>query len=111
MEPGVERGAFSSLDIRVGRVIAVAEAQTKKPTYRLTIDFGPEVGTKVSCGGYTHYPAEAFMGALVVGVVNLPPKIMGPETSNVLVLGAEDTEKRPIYLTPRSDVPLGARVF
>jgi tRNA-binding protein len=91
MEPGVERGAFPALDLRVGRVVAVEEAQTKKPTYRLTIDFGPNIGTKVSCGGYRHYPVEALIGRLVVGVVNLPPKVMGPERSEVLVLGAEDT--------------------
>jgi tRNA-binding protein len=111
MEPGGAPGAFSSLDIRVGRVVAVEEAQTKKPTYRLTIDFGPDIGTKVSCGGYRHYPVAALVGKLVVGVVNLPPKVMGPETSEVLVLGAEDLEQRPIYLTPASDVPVGARVF
>ena len=111
MEPDVAHGAFSSLDIRVGRVVAVEDGQTRKPTYRLTIDFGPGIGTRISCGGYRNYVKDALLWKLVVGVVNLPPKVMGPERSEVLVLGAEDTGQHPIYLTPASDVPVGARVF
>ena len=86
-------------------------ALTRKPTYRLTIDFGPDVGIKRSCGAYRNYPAEALVGRLVIGVVNFAPKRMGPEVSEVLVLGVENSEREIIYLTPESDVPPGAAVF
>lgn len=103
--------SFDELDIRVGRVLSVEEALTRKPTYRLTIDFGPEVGVKRSCGAYRNYPADALVGRLVIAVVNFGPKQMGPETSEVLVLGVENSDGQTIYLTPESDVPLGAAVF
>jgi tRNA-binding protein len=104
-------GSFDELDIRVGRVLRVEDALSRKPTYRLTIDFGPEVGTKLSCGAYRNYPAEALVGRLVVGVVNFAPKKMGPEISEVLVLGVENSQGQVIYLTPESDVPVGAAVY
>ena len=104
-------GSFDELDIRVGRVLSAEEALTRKPTYRLTIDFGPEIGLKRSCGAYRNYAAEALVGRLVIGVVNFPSKQMGPEVSEVLVLGVENSEGHVIYLTPESEVPLGAAVF
>ncbi len=104
-------GSFDDLDIRVGRILSADEARTRKPTYKLTIDFGPEVGIKLSCGAYRNYPAEALVGRLVIGVVNFAPKQMGPEVSEVLVLGVENSDGQIIYLTPESDVPLGASVF
>ncbi len=104
-------GSFDDLDIRVGRILTVEEARTRKPTYRLTIDFGPELGTRVSCGAYRSYPAEDLVGRLVVAIVNLGPKQMGPEISEVLVLGAENSTRQIVYLTPESDVPLGSAIF
>jgi tRNA-binding protein len=103
-------GSFEALDIRIGRVITVAEALTRKPTYRLSIDFGPELGVKLSCGAYRNYRADDLVGRLVVAVVNLGPKQMGPETSEVLVLGVA-ADGKTIYLTPESDVPVGAAIF
>ena len=104
-------GSFDELDIRVGRVLSAEEALTRKPTYRLTIDFGPEIGIKRSCGAYRNYAAEALVGRLVIGVVNFKPKQMGPEVSEVLVLGIENSEGHIIFLTPESEVPPGAAVF
>jgi tRNA-binding protein len=104
-------GSFDALDIRVGRVVAVEEARTRKPTYRLTVDFGPELGIKVSCGAYRNYPAEALAGQLVIAVVNLGPKQMGPEISEVLVLGVENPAGGTVYLRPDSEVAIGAPVF
>jgi tRNA-binding protein len=103
--------AFEELDVRVGRVLSAEEALTRKPTYRLTIDFGPEVGIKRSCGAYRNYPADALVGRLVIGIVNFGTKQMGPETSEVLVLGVTNPAGGTIYLTPESDVDLGAVVF
>lgn len=102
---------FEVLDIRVGKIVRVEEAQTQKPTYRLTVDFGAEVGTKVSCGAYRNYSKELLIGRQVVSIVNFPPKKMGPETSEVLVLGVGNEKGETIYLTPESGVLLGTIVF
>ncbi len=102
---------FSNLDIRVGKIINVEDAQTKKPTYRVTVDFGAEVGIKVSCGAYKNYAKENLMGKQVMGVVNLGTKQMGPEKSEVLILGVPNEKGETIYLKPESDAPLGVEVF
>jgi tRNA-binding protein len=104
-------GSFDDLDLRVGRVIAVDEARTRKPTYRLTVDFGPEVGVKISCGAYRNYSPEDLIGRLVVAIVNLGPKQMGPEVSEVLVLGVTNDRGETIFLTTESEVPLGVHVY
>ena len=104
-------GTFEELEIRVGRVTAVEEALTRKPTYRLSIDFGPEFGSKVSCGAYRNYAVDDLLGRLVIAVVNLGTKQMGPEKSEVLVLGVANPGGGTIYLTPESDVSLGSMVF
>jgi tRNA-binding protein len=102
---------FLAVDMRVGRVLAVEEfPEARKPAWKLTIDFGPDIGTKRSSAQITNYPREALEGRLVVAVVNFPPRQIGPVSSEVLVLGASDAEGRVILLEPRSDVPLGARI-
>jgi tRNA-binding protein len=102
---------FEALDIRVGKIVNVEDAQTKKPTYRLTIDFGPTIGTKVSCGAYRNYPKGELIGKQVIAVLNFGVKQMGPEKSEVLVLGVKNEAGETIYLTPQSDVPLASEVF
>ncbi|MDB4955292.1 MAG: metG 2 [Myxococcales bacterium] len=111
MKPTVQFDVFEQLDIRVGKIVGVDIASTKKPTYRLEIDFGTEIGRKVSCGGYRHYPVEALMGKLVLAVVNFPTKKMGPEKSEVLVLGVNDDAGNTVYVSPASDVPVGQVLF
>src|SRR5471032_1976190 len=108
MKPIAAFANFDALDIRIGKVTAVDTAATKKPTWRLTIDFGPELGTKVSCGAYTNYPKEALLGKQIVAVVNLGEKKMGPEVSQVLVLGAPAASGGTIHLMPEADVAPGA---
>ena len=102
---------FDALDIRVGKIVEVEDANTKKPTYRITIDFGSDIGTKVSCGAYRNYGKEGLIGKQVVAVVNLGTKQMGPEKSEVLILGVPNEKDETIYLTPESDVSLGVQVF
>ena len=102
---------FDALDIRVGKIVNVEDTQTKKPTYRLTIDFGPEIGTKVSCGAYRNYPKGELMGKQIVAVLNFGTKQMGPEKSEVLVLGVKNEKGETIYLTPQTDVPLASEIF
>ena len=102
---------FLRVDMRVGRVTAVhAFPEARKPAWKLTIDFGPEVGTRRSSAQVTNYTAEQLEGRLVVAVVNFPPRRIGPFMSEVLCLGASDAEGRIILLEPDSDVPVGARI-
>ena len=102
---------FLAVDMRVGRVVAVDDfPEARKPAWKLTIDFGPEIGTKRSSAQITNYGREELEGRRVVAVVNFPPRQIGPFMSEVLVLGASDAEGRIILLRPDTDVPLGARI-
>jgi tRNA-binding protein len=82
---------FAQVDMRIGRVIAADEfPEARRPAWKLTIDFGPEIGLKRSSAQITHYPREELVGSLVTAVVNFPPRQIGPFLSEVLVLGALD---------------------
>ena len=70
MKPTTDFSHFDALDIRVGCIVKVEDAQTKKAAYRMTIDFGPEIGTKVSCGAYRNYAKDALVGQQVLAIVN-----------------------------------------
>lgn len=102
---------FLKVDMRVGRVIAVDEfPEARKPAWKLTIDFGEEIGVKRSSAQITNYAREELEGRLVVAVVNFPPRRIGPFVSEVLCLGASGTDEDVILLAPDTDVPLGARI-
>jgi tRNA-binding protein len=103
---------FEKLDIRVGTVISAEPASTKKPTYRMKIDFGGEIGTKTSCGAYTNYLAGELVGKQIIGVVNFAPMKMGSELSEVLVLGVHaPTGEGTIFLTTERAVANGEAIF
>jgi tRNA-binding protein len=102
---------FAAVDMRVGRVTAVDDfPEARKPAWKLTIDFGPEVGTKRSSAQIRNYDRDELEGRLVVAVVNFPPRQIGPFRSEVLVVGAVDDDKGVILLAPDEDVALGARI-
>jgi tRNA-binding protein len=97
--------------MRVGRVVGVDDfPEARRPAWKLTIDFGPEIGTKRSSAQITHYDREGLEGTLVVGVVNFPPRQIGRFFSEVLVLGALDPEKGVVLLRPDKDAQPGARI-
>lgn len=111
IKPTADFSHFDALDIRVGRIVKVEDAATRKPTYKMTIDFGAEIGTKISCGAYTNYAKEALLGQQVVAVVNFAARKMGPEVSEVLVLGVPNAAGETICLVPQQPVGLGVAVF
>jgi tRNA-binding protein len=102
---------FQAVDMRVGRVLSVDEfPEARKPAWKLTIDFGPEIGTKRSSAQIKHYEREELEGSLVVAVVNFPPRQIGPVRSEVLVLGALDDELDVVLLRPDRDAAVGSRI-
>jgi tRNA-binding protein len=80
------------------------------PAWKLTIDFGPEIGTKRSSAQITHYSRGQLEGSLVVGVVNLAPRIIARFKSEVLVLGALDENEGVVLLRPDKQVALGSKI-
>ncbi|HLH64048.1 MAG TPA: tRNA-binding protein [Ktedonobacteraceae bacterium] len=103
---------FEKVDIRVGKIVQVEDfPQARKPAYKLSIDFGPEIGIKRSSAQITNYSKEELVGKLVMGVVNFAPRQIGPFFSEVLTLGVPDGNGNVILLSPTRDVPLGGRMF
>ena len=97
--------------MRVGRVLSVDEfPEARVPAWKLTIDFGPEVGVKRSSAQITHYSREELADTLVVAVVNFPPRQIGPFSSEVLVLGALDAERGVVLVRPDRDAAVGSRI-
>jgi tRNA-binding protein len=102
---------FLAVDMRVGRVIAVEEfPEARKPAWKLSIDFGPELGIKRSSAQITHYDRAELEDTLVVAVVNFPPRQIGPFFSEVLVLGALDDERGVVLLRPDRGAEPGTRI-
>lgn len=105
---------FSKLDIRVGKIVMVEEfPEAKKPAYKLTIDFGSEIGQKRSSAQVKkYYSQESLMGKTILGVVNFPPKQIGPFMSECLTLGVPDEEGQCVLIAPTNDKAiLGGKLF
>jgi tRNA-binding protein len=104
---------FEKVDIRVGRITrAEPFPEARKPAYKLWVDFGPEIGEKRSSAQITkHYTLEELVGRQVLGVINFPPRQIGPVLSEVLVLGLPDEEGAVVLIGPGHDVPLGGKLF
>jgi tRNA-binding protein len=102
---------FLRVDMRVGLIVAVEEfPEARKPAWKLRIDFGPEIGEKRSSAQITNYAREELEGRLVVGVVNFPPRQVGPVRSEVLVLGAVSDGHPVLLLEPDVGSQPGDRI-
>lgn len=115
VEPAAEQivfDDFAKVDIRVGVIVSADPfPEARKPAYRLTIDFGPEIGLKKSSAQITdHYGLDDLRGKSVMAVVNFPPRQIGPVRSEVLVLGFPDEAGRIVLATPDKAAPKGARL-
>lgn len=107
----IEFGDFQAVDMRVGRVVAVEDfPEARSPAWKLTIDLGPELGTRRSSAQLTHYSREELLDSLVIAVVNLAPRQVGPVLSEVLVLGALDDRRGVVLLRPEGGAAPGSRI-
>ncbi|MEI7818701.1 MAG: tRNA-binding protein [bacterium] len=104
---------FDNLDIRVGKIIRVEDfPEARKPAYKLTINFGDEIGELRSSAQLTkHYQAEELQDKLILGVVNFPPRQIGPFISQCLTLGVPDEDGDCILITPDKSAIIGGRLY
>jgi tRNA-binding protein len=105
--------AFAQVDIRVGTILAAEPfPEARKPAYKLTIDFGPEIGVKRSSAQLTaNYTLDALVGRQVAAVLNFAPRQIGPFMSEVLVLGFPDTAGAVVLVVPDKSVANGGKRF
>ena len=104
---------FQKVDIRVGKFIEAEDfPEARKPSYKLTINLGDEIGIKKSCAQLPqNYKRETLIGKLVLCVVNFPARQIGPAISEVLTLGVPDGKHECILITPDKEVPVGGRLY
>lgn len=104
---------FQKVDIRVGKIIRVEDfPEARKPAYKLTIDFGEEIGIKKSSAQIVaNYTKEDLLGTLILGVVNFPPKQIGPFISESLTLGVNDENGNVVLIRPDKDATIGSRLY
>ena len=103
---------FEKVEMRVGTILSATPfPEARKPAFRLTIDFGADVGIKKSSAQITdHYTTEALIGMQVIAVVNFPPKQIGKFMSECLVLGAVDEAGKVVLLTTERVAENGLRI-
>jgi tRNA-binding protein len=104
---------FLKVDVRVGTITDVQQfPEARKPAFKLTIGFGPDIGSKKSSAQITeHYTPETLIGKQVAAVVNFPPRQIGPFMSEVLTLGFPDENGKVVLIGPSLKVPNGGRLF
>ena len=108
----IEWSDFEKVELRVGTIVEVSEfPEARKPAWKLKIDFGADIGLRKSSAQITDlYTAEELLGRQIVGVVNFPPKQIGPMRSECLVTGFHREDGAVVLARPDSEVPNGARL-
>ncbi len=104
---------FEKVEIRVGRIVSVDDyPAARKPSYKLVVDFGENIGLKKSIAQLvSNYNKDELKDKYVMAVVNFPPRQIGPSKSEVLVVGVPDESGDCILISPDTDVPLGGKLY
>lgn len=103
---------FSNVDIRTGKITEVEDfPRAKNPSYKVRVDFGPEIGIKNSSVQATNYTKEELLKMQVVGVVNMPVRNIAGFMSEVLLLGVKDEDGQLSLLTPSHEGKIGSQAY
>lgn len=104
---------FQKVNIRVGRITRVEDfPKARQPSYKIWIDFGPEVGERKSSAKLTQlYSKEELLGRQIIAVVNFPRRQVADFMSDVLILGAMLDDETVVLLQPEREVPVGVRML
>lgn len=110
--PTIDWNHFEQVEIRVGTIVEVADfPEARKPAYRIRVDFGPDIGVKQTSAQVTAlYTKDELLGRQVLGVVNFPPKQIGPVRSEFLLTGLYREDGAVVLAVPDQPVPNGAKL-
>ena len=102
MKEQITYDIFNKVDIRLGTVISVKKNEkARKPSLVVEVDFGKDIGIKQSSAQITHYyNEENLMNKQIIGVCNFAEKNIAGVVSQVLILGAIDSEGKVVLLHP-----------
>ena len=103
---------FEQVDLRVGTIVtAEVFEEARRPAYILHIDFGPDIGVLKSSAQITDlYQPDGLVGQQVIGVVNFPPKQIGPIQSQCLITGFPQTDGSVVLIQPERAVENGSKL-
>jgi tRNA-binding protein len=111
LKPQITYDDFARLDIRIGKVVDVQPfPRARNPSYKVGVDVGAD-RIMWSSAQITNYEPAALVGSLVVCICNFAPKNIAGFTSELLILGAKNSDGNVIVLSPRSEVAAGQAVY
>jgi tRNA-binding protein len=110
--PEITWDHFAAVEMRAGTIVSVEDfPEARKPAYRIAVDFGPELGIRRTSAQVTAaYTREDLVGRQVMGVLNFPPKQIGPVRSEFLLAGFYRADGAVILAVPERPVQNGARL-
>ncbi len=103
---------FERVELRAGTIVSVEDfPAARKPAYRIKVDFGPEIGIRQSSAQLTTlYTRDELLGRQIIGVVNFPPKQIGPFRSEFLITGFYREDGAVVLAVPDQQAPNGAKL-